>query len=683
MPAPVITPPVAAAGALTLLAGNTASRGYLDANGPAARFSMIDEVVFDHAGNAYVTDDHTVRKISPAGQVSTVAGMPGQSGHVDGPAAAARFFRPEGIAVDTAGNVYVADTGNRVIRKVSAGGAVSTLAGVASNTDTGQRDGTGAAASFYHPTDIAIDAGGILYVADGTRIRKLTATGTVTTLVGETAPVCSFPSMGQQNCSYTDGSANVASLVVETLVAGPDGTIYFGGDGAVRKAAPDGTVTTLAGSPGKRAYADGSGGAARFTYPQGIALAADGSVFVTEAFAVRKVSPAGVVTTIAGDAALSGYADGPGITARFVDVRAIASDGKGKLLVADAGNYVVRKIASDNVVSTHAGATAIEGYADGTGAAASFYHPQKLAVDSGGTVYASDAAGATIRKITPGGVVTTLAGSRGKYSHADGTGSAAGFSRASDVTVDQAGNLYVADVTRIRKITPAGAVTTVAGGAPTDPPTPSIDGVGANARFTGVSSVEADRQGNILIVDAQTVRKLSPNGTVTTLAGVNGPEASVDGAGDAARFGRIVGITVDDAGNAFVAELYSGLIRKITPAGVVTTIAGNRSVFTPADGTGSGASFGAVTDITIDAANIVYVSESTSRFGPNAPVRNVIRRVTQAGVVTTIAGTPGTAGVALGSLPASFFDINGIAGGPAGVVYVASANAVLKLSLAP
>ncbi len=237
-------------------------------------------------------------------------------------------------------------------------------------------------------------------------------------------------------------------------------------------------------------------------------------------------------------------------------------------------------------------------------------------------------------------------------------------------------------MTRIRKITPAGAVTTVAGGAPTDPPTPSIDGVGANARFTGVSSVEADRQGNILIVDAQTVRKLSPNGTVTTLAGVNGPEASVDGAGDAARFGRIVGITVDDAGNAFVAELYSGLIRKITPAGVVTTIAGNRSVFTPADGTGSGASFGAVTDITVDAANIVYVSESTSRFGPNAPVRNVIRRVTQAGVVTTIAGTPGSAGVALGSLPASFFDINGIAGGPAGVVYVASANAVLKLSLA-
>ena len=511
-------------------AGTVGSPGALDATGAAARFNIPYAIARDGAGNFYVADtnSHTIRKITPGGIVTTLAGLAGAPGSTDGTGGAARFNAPRGVTVDTGGNVYVADTQNSTIRKITPGGLVTTLAGTAGNV--GSLDGTGAAAQFRNPWGVAADATGNVFVADTSNnaIRKITTGGVVTTLAG--LPGSSGPD---------DGTGSAARFYgPQGLTIDGAGTLFVADtyNHAIRMVTTDGTVTTLAG--GSSGAGDGTGSAAQFNFPGGVAVDAAGNVWVadTQNGTMRLVTPAGVVTTVAGTAGQFGAVDGTGAAAQFYYSFGVAVDGAGDAYVADSLNSIIRKVTTAGVVTTFAG-TAPYGDGDGTGSAAAFYYPAGTAVDTGGNVYVADTYNHTIRKITAAGVVTTLAGLPGVPGSADGTGSVARFNFPNSVAVDGSGNVYVADSSNcvIRKITPGGDVTTIAGTAGSPG---SINGIGPQARFSSAMGIAVDGGGTVYVADTgnHLIRKISSGVVVTTFAGAVNSHGSTDGTGVAAKF---------------------------------------------------------------------------------------------------------------------------------------------------
>jgi hypothetical protein len=351
--------------------------------------------------------------------------------------------------------------------------------------------------------------------------------------------------------------------------------------------------TTLAGV-NTTGSSDGTGNAARFNTPQGVAVDAAGNVYVadTASHTIRKITFFGAVTTLAGQANSPGTTNGSGSAARFTLPRGVALDSAGNVYVADTSNHAIRKITPAGAVTTLAGGSG--GSVDGTGAAARFSSPNSVAVDASGTVYVADTANNTIRKITPAGVVTTLAGVAGSFGSTDGTGAGARFASPRGVAVDGSGNVYVADRDNntVRKITSAGVVTTLAGTS--NGFTGSTDGTGTAARFHTLYSVAAEANGTVYVADSSNklIRKIAPNGVVTTLAGLVGAVGSTDGTGNVVRFADPQGIAVDGRGNLYVADTNGHTIRMsvfppdftthplsqvVTPGASVTLTAGATS----------------------------------------------------------------------------------------------------------
>jgi len=511
----------ARASGLAVFAGVPSGVGSVDGSGSAALFNSPLGVAVDGAGNVLVADayNRTIRKITPAGKVSTLAGSAGWPGSADGPGTSASFSLPSGVAVDGTGNVFVADNYNNTVRKITRDGMVSTLAGTAGGFNS--VDGTGASASFNSTVALAVDGAGNLFVVDNDTIRKITPAGVVTTLADSKGATISF--IFAQGVAV-DGAGNL-------FVADAVGNV-------IQKISPAGVVGTLAGTVGESGSADGTGAAARFKGPQGLAVDGAGDVFVADTGnqTIRKITPAGEVTTLAGSPGLDGCVDGPGASARFRQPASVAVDGAGNVLVADSGNNAIRKITADGVVTTLAGTMRLLGSADGAGATARFDSPIHATVDSSGNLFVADSGNHTIRKITPAGEVSTLAGSAGLPGSTDGTGDAARFNTPRGVAVDNAGNLYIADSVNntIRKITATGAVSTFAG---TVGYAGHADGTWS-AGFDFPSDVAVDGAGNVFVADRDdfTIRKITPAGEVSTLAGSAFQAGSDDGTGSAARF---------------------------------------------------------------------------------------------------------------------------------------------------
>jgi hypothetical protein len=351
------------------------------------------------------------------------------------------------------------------------------------------------------------------------------------------------------------------------------------------------TITTLAGNG--LGSADGTGSDARFHDPQGVAVDSTGTVYVADRYnnTIRKVTPTGVVTTLVGLAGSSGSDDGTGSDARFNQPYGVAVDSTGSVYVADYGNHTIRKVTpveTNWVVTTLAGLAGSSGNANGTNSTARFAYPSGVAVDSAGNVYVADYLNHTIRKVTPvetNWVVTTLAGLAGSNGSADGTNSTARFAWPLGVAVDSTGSVYVTDYNNtIRKVMPVGTnwvVRTVAGLAQLDqsgfPVSGSADGTGSVARFYRPAGVAVDTNGSAYVADSfnHTIRKVTTAGMVTTLAGLAGFDISADGTGSAARFALPYGVAIDNTGNIYVADQASEKIRKgypeNTPAVIITS----------------------------------------------------------------------------------------------------------------
>jgi sugar lactone lactonase YvrE len=321
---------------VTTLAGS-GELGSADAIGDAASFNYSSGVAVDSNGNIYVADSYNnkIRKITGVGEVTTLAGS-GIAGSADGMGIEASFNNPSGVAVDGNGNVYVADSYNNKIRKITASGEVTTLAGSGA---PGTANGTGTAAKFNGPSGVTVDQNGILYVADteNQKIRKIAASGAVTNYAG----------------SGTSGST------------------------------------------------DGTGTEASFYYPQGVAVDGTGTLYVadTDNQKIRKIEAGGVVSTLAGSGSF-GSTDGTGTLASFNGPSGVAVDVNNNVYVADAGNNKIRKISPTGEVTTLAG-SGVEGAMDGSGMEANFKYPEGVAVDGNGKVYVADGYNNKIRKISP------------------------------------------------------------------------------------------------------------------------------------------------------------------------------------------------------------------------------------------------------------------------------------------
>jgi hypothetical protein len=723
---------VTSAGVVTTLAGS-ATKGATDGTGTAASFNNPTGVAVDTAGNVYVTDygNNEIRKITSAGVVTTWAGNAILSGSTDGTGTAASFYGPSGIAMDSSGNLYVADANNNRIRKITPSGAVTTWAG---SSARGSTDGTSTAASFYGPSGVAIDASDDLYVADANnnKIRKINPFGAVTTLAGT----------GSQGS--TDGTGSAASFYTPIGVAvDTSGVVYVADEGnskirkitlpvqtvpviawaspaAISYGAPlsSAELNATANVPGTFAYTPASGtvldvgsqtlsvtftpsdtttysvttatqtltvnrAVPAITWAAPIEITPGTALSATQLDATANTAGTFIYTPAAGTVPSTGSQTlsvtfTPNDTTNYTTATATQT-----LLVgvvpssptADAAGDVIanRFTATWNVVAGALGyrldvstnnsfSSFVSGYqsldvgnvtsanVSGLSASTTYYYRVE-AYDSTGSGASSGTITVTTiptANITTPLTVSTLAGQALAYGTADGAGTAARFNYPSGIATDTAGNLYIADTDNdtVRKVTASGVVTTLAGSAQV---TGSLDGAGSAARFQDPSGVAVDASGNIYVADTlnHILRKVSPSGVVTTIAGLAGIDGTVDDAGSNARFRAPQGLAIDGAGNLFVADTSNHTIRKVVlSTGTVTTVAGLAGSAGSADGAENSARFNFPSDVTVDGNGNLYVADTDN---------HTIRAITPSGLVSTLAGLAGNSGGADGTGSAARF----------------------------
>jgi len=608
-------------------------------------------VATDSAGNAYFTGLNCVFKVAPSGVLSRIAGTArvGYSGD-GGPAASAQLNVPMGLAVDIGGNLYIADSYNNRIRKVSPSGVITTVAGNGFGGYSGD-GGLAADAGISYPNAVAVDSAGNLYIADTNNfvVRKVSAAGIINTIAGN----------GSQGYSGDGGPAvNAQFSYPRSVAVDNSGNLYIADDSVIRKVSAIGIITTFAGN-GSRGYSGDGGPAsdAQINDPFGIAVDAAGNLYIadTENQRIRKVSAAGTITTIAGTG-ISGYSGdgGPAASAEVGAPFSVALDTSGNLYIGVP--YRLRKVSAAGIIITVAGNGFYSCSGDGGVATiAQLWEPQGVAVDAAGNLYIADTANQRVRKISTGGVITTVAG-----------GTIGQLRNPTGIAVDASGNLYIADRFNnvIQEVSVAGAITTVAGNG-----TAGYSGDGGSATSAQLftpNGVAVDAAGNLYIADSNnnSIRKVTAKGIITTIAG--GSAAGYSGDGDPAYDALLSfpsGVAVDASGNLYIADTGNGQIRKISTAGIISTVP---TVLAPLEPgiTVFGPPLSEPTSVAVDAAGNLYIAEEAS---------SRIRKVSASGAVTIVAGNAAS-GYSGDGGPAREAQLNhpyGVAVNASGDVYIA------------
>lgn len=557
-------------------------------------------------------------------QVRILAGGAGGNGYADGKGAAVRFnTSAQSLAVDAAGNVYVPDGNNSVIRKVTPDGQVSTLTG---RYNQGyDSDGPLDSATFNYPVAMTGDAKGHLYVATPRSLRRIAPDGQVTTLAGNA------------NCcgSHADGEGSKASFnFINGMALAADGTFYVidSGSRTVRKISPAGVVSTLAGKPNSddAAPVDGRAADARFVQMGAMALDAQGNVYVSEGSAIRQVAPDGTVRRWAGTYGNYAQSDGYRLIAGFQSISSMAFDDQGRLIVAES-NGSLRRIEADGQVVTLLAASAWPcEQRDGPSSLGRACYPAGLTWSPRGYLLFVDHNSA-VRRFHADRTVDTLAGMPPQtYRTLPGKGTAARFGGFQQLQRDATGQLWVATNDWTDPVVRVDAQQQVVSA-----------GLGRRLDFIPGSTARA-RDGSLYLLDrnAGVIRKMAPDGGITVLAGrPNNTEIGKDGKGEDAVFNNPAQIVLDASDNLYVTEWGSHLIRRVDPAGKVTTIAGQAGQCGYADGPKAEAKLCYPDGLAIDAQGHLYVSEWTS---------HLIRRISPDGTVSTFAGTPNYQGLANG-----------------------------------
>ena len=618
---------VAADGRLTVIAGSSYGFGGDGGQATSAQLAGPSGLTSDAQGNLYISDagNHRVRKVimngvfGSNGVIVTVAGngTAGFSGD-GGSATSAQLQSPSGLAIDTMANLYIVDSGNRRVRKVSSAGVISTVAGAG---ELGLMDDgiPATSARLVGPHGVAVDPVGNIYIADFFTVRGVSANGMISTVV----PRRGLGRFGLGCESAGDGGpASLGSVCLPSDVAlDASGNLYIADQltQSIRRVTTNGIITTIAGN-GQIAFAGDAGLAvvASLNNPSGVAADAGGNLYIADTGnnRVRKVTVDGVINTVSSNGVAGFAGDGGQSRAALINQPfGVTADRRGNLYVADTLNNRVRKVTTDGVITTVAG-NGFGGFAGDGGLATSaqLNGPRDVAVDGRDNLYIADTRNSRIRKVTPAGTISTIAG--GCSCSFGDTGPATSFNvQPRGLAVDREGNLYVADFSsnlqRIRKVTPDGTISTVAG---TTEGFSGDDGPAVSAQLNDPESIAVDADGNLYIADTENsrIRKVTNDGVIHTIAGTGASGLTGDGGpAISAMIGYPSGIAVDVVGNLYIATPSHHLIRKVSNAGIISTVAGNRLVgFSGDGGPAPSARLSQPSDVAVDVAGNLYIADT-------------------------------------------------------------------------
>jgi uncharacterized protein (TIGR03437 family) len=642
---------------ISTIAGN--GRLEFGAGGQATSASLVQPryVAVDSAGNFYVSDSYfeQVFRVTPAGVITAYAGngIQGSSGD-GGQATAAELFNPEGLAVDSANNLYIADSGNYRLRMVTPAGVISTVALI----------GTGVGA-------LAVDGSGNVYVSGGEVVVKVNAAGTVTPFAGN----------GNAGFSGDNGPAISASLLnPQGLCVDSAGNVYLADtqNNRIRKINTQGIITTVAGDATGGFTGDGVQATATSLFEPGdVAVDSKGDLFISDGLSgrLRMVNPSGIISTVAGGGA--SLQDG-GALQEALAPSAITLDANGNVLVVELGYRRVRRVVlAQESITTVAGQLPTANAGDNVPATSSpLLDPVGVAVDSTGNVYVSDYTDQRIRKIAPSGIISTITGNGIPGYTKSGQASAAEVGGPLDMSFDSLGDLYFISGV-VQKINVLGNISTVAGsggagfGGDNGPATAAV--------MLGPTDAVVDAAGNIYITDRgnSRIRKVNPAGIITTYAGTGMPAYGGDGGpATAAQLFQPWQLALDQSGNLYIADWENSRVRKINSSGIITTVAGGGAGALGDGGPATAATIGGnLLGVAVDAAGNLYIT-SDSR----------IRKVDAAtGLISTIAGngTAGFSGDGALATNATIHGANSIAVDSAGNVYFADETNLRVRKLTP
>ena len=651
-------------------------------------------IAADAAGNVYFVNLNCAFKLDKNDILTRVAGT-GAGGYSGdgGPATSARLFGPTGIAVDSSGNLYIADTTNDRIRRVTPSGIITTVAGNGKVGYAGD-GGPAVSTSLTIPGGVAVDKSGNLFIFDNTRIRKVSTTGIITTVAGN----------GTRGFSGDGGPATQAQFTpARGIAVDSSGNIYIGdtSNNRVRKiSAADGTISTFAGGGSVSQDNGAPATQAQLNLPMGIAVDSADNVYMAEATSIQFVNSSGIINAAPGAA-------GPVGTDPLLGIGSIAVDASGNVYAADV-TYRIRRISPAGVITTVAGPSGTASYPANTPPAALVLsNPSGVAMDNSGNLLIADTNDSFLWRVANG--ASTIIGAptkpaavtvdaNGNYyavsnnevwkAHFTGPAppepiivAGGGSSTAENVpatsallkypngiAVDGSGNLFITDLIacKVFKVTPAGIITTFAGNG-----TPGFSGDGgpaSSAQLDNPAGLAVDTAGNVYIADNFRIRKVSTSGVITTVAG-GGTVMGDGGPAINAIVDLPVGVAVDSSGNMYIADLGYQRIRKVTTDGIINTIAGNGTAgYTGDGGFATSATMNQPVGVAVDSAGNVYVAEQTN---------NVVRLLRPANAAVLISAVLDAATETATPLtPGKIVAIYGVGLGPAAIAVNSPSNGV-------